>query len=139
VLAAGATAAERLAACQQYWCASPTSYTPNPAQLTAPLHGTAYGFVAYTTTSPAAGYDGIRLDSPTNLRGVREIWLTVESVSAEAVTQRLANKDYSRGPVFLQGKESPGGNDVMHFELTGPSAGGTAALLVNLDDDSIVY
>jgi hypothetical protein len=45
----------------------------------------------------------------------------------------------NRGPVFLEGKVDRGGNDVLHFDLTGPNASGTAALLVNLDDSSVSF
>lgn len=128
-----ASAHDRLVACQAYWAISPLAYTANPAQLTAPLHGTAYGFVAYTTTSPPAGYDGVRLDSPTKLRGAQDFWLSLESV---AVADVKAN---DQGPIFLEGKPTPGGNDVIHFDLTGPSASGTATLLVNLDNESVVF
>ncbi len=128
-----ATAATRLAACKSYWDASPLAYTPNPAQITAPPHGEVYGFVSYTTTTPPAGYDGLRLDSPTTLKGAQELWLTVESVPPDSVNPAM------RGPVFLDGKPDPGGNDVVHFDLTGPTASGTAALEVNLDDTSVTF
>jgi hypothetical protein len=128
-----ASAHDRLVACQGYWAASPLAYTPNPAQLTAPLHGTSYGFVAYTTTSPPAGYDGVRLDSPTKLKDAQDFWLSLESVAVRDVDPN------NQGPIYLEGKPSPGGNDVIHFDLTGPSASGTATLLVNLDDESDVF
>ncbi|HEX8952549.1 MAG TPA: hypothetical protein VF945_11925 [Polyangia bacterium] len=135
-VAADAPAAERAAICQAYWSASPLAYTPNPAQLTAPLHGSVYGFIGYTTTSPPAGYDGVRLDSPTHLRGIEELWLTTESVPMAAVDAR------SEGALLLDGAPTPGGRDVVHFDLRSLSAqpiSGTAALYVGLDDNSFGF
>jgi hypothetical protein len=135
-VAADASAAERAAICEAYWSASPLAYTPNPAQLTAPLHGAVYGFVGYSTTSPPAGYDGLRLDSPTNLRGIEELWLTTESVA-------LADVDPRReGALFLDGAPTPGGRDVVHFDLRSLSMqpiSGTAALYVSLDESSFGF
>jgi hypothetical protein len=119
----------RLAACKQYW-ASPTAYTGNPAQVTAPINGAAYGFVAYNTTSPPAGYDGIRLDSPTNLDTVQELWLTVEGDQVDPL---------NRGPVFMDSVMTKGGNDVVHFVLTGSSVSGTAAVEIHFDDNSVLF
>jgi hypothetical protein len=130
---ASSTAAERLAACKGYWDKSPLAYTGNPPQVTAPLHGTAYGFVSFTTTRPVASYDGIRLDSPTKLDGAQELWLSVETAALDKVDGD------NQGPVFLEGKPSPGGNGVIHFDLTGPSASGDAAIYVNLDDPGISF
>ena len=128
-----ASAADRLAACKSYWDASPFAYTGNPAQITAPVHGEVYGFVGYTTTTPPSGYDGIRIDSPTTLGGSQELWLTVENVP-------VANVDPAhQGPVYLEGKPDQGGNDVIHFDLTGPTASGTAALEVHLDDTGVSF
>ena len=132
-LAADASAADRLAACQTYWDTSPFAYTPNPAQITAPIHGEIYGFVSYTTSIPATGYDGLRIDSPTRLKGAQELWLTVENVPPEQVDVT------NLGPVFLEGKPTPGGIDVIHFDLTGAVGSGTAALEVNLDDPSVNF
>jgi hypothetical protein len=128
-----ASAADRLTACKTYWATSPFAYTGNPAQITAAVHGEVYGFVGYTTTTPPAGYDGIRIDSPTTLNGAQELWLSLESVP-------LANVDpANQGPVYLEGKPDQGGNGVIHFDLTGPTASGTAALEVNLDDTSVSF
>jgi hypothetical protein len=128
-----ASAADRLTACTMYWNSSPFAYTGNPAQVTAPVHGEVYGFVGYTTTTPPSGYDGIRIDSPTTLQGAQELWLSLESVP-------VANVDpVNQGPVYLEGKPDQGGNDVIHFDLTGPTASGTAALEVNLDDTSVSF
>jgi hypothetical protein len=138
VIAEGASAAERLAACRQYW-SDPLAYTPNPAQVTAPLHGTVYGFVGYTTTRPPAGYDGLRIDSPINLRGLRELWVTSETAPAGVADGvDFVDPDH-RGPTVMQGVPDAGGRDVIHIDLTGPGGSGTAALLVNLDQDPIQY
>ncbi len=131
-----APAAARAAACQAYWAVSPLAYTPNPAQLTAPLHGAVYGFVGYLTTVPPADYDGLRLDSPTNLRGAQELWLTSERVPVASVSAT------SEGPLFLDGVATPGGRDVIHFDLRSLSMqpiSATAALYVNLDDDTASF
>ncbi len=129
-------ASARAAACAAWWSASPLAYTPNPAQLTAPLHGAVYGFVGYLTTVPPSDYDGLRLDSPTNLRGIQELWLTAERVAVASVDAR------SEGPLYLDGTPTPGGRDVVHFDLRSPSGeaiSATAALYVNLDEDTASF
>jgi hypothetical protein len=134
VVASIATAAERLAACKSYWDKSPLAYTGNPAQVTAPIHGTAYGFVSFTTTKPVAAYDGIRLDSPTKLSGAVELWLSTEDVPLDQVDGN------NPGPVFLDGTSGPGGQGIIHFDLVGPSnVSGQAAIYFNLDDTSVSF
>src|SRR5205085_601506 len=120
-------------ACHDYWNASPLSYTPNPAQLTSPLHGVIYGFVAYTVTSPPTAIDGIRIESPIALGDTRELWLTDEAVPAADVDP------VHRGPVFLDGPRNRGGNEVLHFDLTGPVGSGSAALEVALDQNTVSF
>ena len=129
-------ASARAAACAAWWSGSPLAYTPNPAQLTAPLHGAVYGFVGYLTTVPPSDYDGLRIDSATNLRGIEELWLTSERVAVDAVDAR------SEGPLYLDGVPTPGGRDVIHFDLRSPSGeaiSGTAALYVSLDEDTASF
>ena len=123
---------DRLTACQQYW-QDPLAYTGNPAELEAPLNGIVYGFVKYITTSPPTDYDGLRIECPITLKDAQEYWLTDESVPAVEVDP------VHRGPVYLDGKPDHGGNEVLHFDLTGPSASGTAALEVYLDDDTVSF
>jgi hypothetical protein len=132
-VAATATASERLATCQAYWNKSPLTYTGNPAQVTFPYHGTAYGFVAFTTTTPSAAYDGIRIDSPTNLAGTQELWLTTETAPLDMVDGN------HEGPVYLEGKPDQGGQSVIHFDLTGPTASGAAAIYTTLDDGTVLF
>lgn len=135
---ASASAADRLAACKAYW-SDPLAYTPNPAQVTAPLHGTVYGFVGYSTMHPPAGYDGLRIDSPIALKGIRELWLTDETRPAGSAAGSDFVDPKHRGPTALDGVPDHGGRDVVHFDLTGPAGAGTAALLVNLDQDPTQY
>ena len=126
-------AAARLAACQAYW-SDPLAYSPNPVQLTAPLHGTVYGFIAYATKMPAAGYDGSTLQSPDRLAGTRELWLTMETAPVDQV------QPLSGGSVILDGKPDHGGFGVIHIPLTSPISGGpsgTAAIETNLDQDPV--
>lgn len=132
-IAADASAADRLAACTTYWKDHPYAYSGNPFQLTQPTHGVVYGFVSYQTTSPPAGYDGIRFDTTLKLEGLREIWLTTESVPV-AMVNPLA-----RGPIFLYSQPARGGRGVVYFNLLGPSASGTAALYVDLDAPKISF
>lgn len=127
--------------CQAYWDASPYSYTPNPSQLTFPLHGTVYGALNFTTTPPLppTNYDGFRIDSPLGLKGIQELFLTHETVdAADMAAGRTDGVDpENRGPVFLQGTPDVGGIDVVHFDLSPPVPNGTsgaAALYVDLDE-----
>jgi hypothetical protein len=126
-------AAVRLQICNAYWAATPLAYTGNPAQLTAPVAGAAYGFVAYTTILPPSGYDGMRIDSPTKLVDVQELWVTDEASPVAAVTPGQT------GPIFTDSTPTKSGNDVQHFDLNGPGAVGTAAVITNLDDSSVLF
>lgn len=119
----GASAADRLAACQTWWSESPLAYTPNPLQITSPLHGYVFGFLSYVTATPPTDYDGIRIDTPVNLEGLRELFVTDEGATVEVK---------QRGAVYLTSTPTPGGNDVAHFDLAGPSASGTLAVLSSL-------
>lgn len=136
-----APAAERLAACRDYWLASPLAYTPNPYQITAPLHGTLWGMMPYTTTTPVSGFEGLRLDTPVNLKGIRELFVTRETFDQDdMVNNRPDGVDpIHRGPVILQGYPNRGGNYVIHFDLTGSGGSGAAALYVDLDSDPIQF
>jgi hypothetical protein len=119
---------DRLTACGAYWN-SPQAYTPNPSQLTTAAHGTVYGFLTYTTQVPVQSYDLIRLDTRVNLRGIQELFFTIESSTVDP---------NNRGPLYIQGIPGPGGgNDVLKFSLHGVSTkvSGTAALYVNLDQN----
>jgi hypothetical protein len=131
------SASVRLAACQAYWAKSPLAYTGNPPQVTAPIHGTAYGFVYFQTNRPSAAYDGIRIDSPTNLAGAQDLWLSTETAPLAMVDGN------NQGPMFLRGTVDQGGNDVIHFDLTSPdplsTASGTAALYTNLGNSSVEF
>jgi hypothetical protein len=121
---------QRLATCKAYESPNtPTTYVPNPLQVTAPIHGTVYGFVSFSTVTPATNYDGYRLDMPVSLKGVQEIFFTVEGDTVDPK---------HRGPLYLVSTRTTGGNDVVHFDLTPPpgsmaAIAGTAALYVNLD------
>jgi hypothetical protein len=129
-VAPNASPSDRLAACQAYWM-SPQAYTPNPAQLTTAAHGTVYGFLTYTTQTPVQSYDMIRLDTRVNLRGIQELFFTLESSTVDP---------NNRGPLYIQGIAGPpqlAGNDVLQFNLhgVGTKLSGTAALYVNLDQN----
>ena len=129
-----ATSAERRATCDAYVAASDLTYIPNPFQVTAPLHGTIYGFVHFVTITPPANYDGFRIDSPLNLKGTQELFMTVENATVDA---------QNRGPLFLVSTKTPGGVDVLHFDLVHAApmgtASGTAALLTDLDQDPVQF
>jgi hypothetical protein len=129
-----AAAADRKAACDAYRNVQPpTTYIPNPDQITAPLHGTVYGFVGFTTIQPPTNYDGIRLDTPVNLKGVQEIFLTTEGTTVDP---------NNRGPLYVTSKVVPGGRDILQFQLIaaqpdGPS--GALAVYTNLDEDPVQF
>jgi hypothetical protein len=129
IIGPNASPDQRLAACNAAKALSPNYYVPNPLQVTAPLHGTVYGFVSFSTVVPATNYDGFRLDIPVSLKGVQEVFFTVEGDNV--------NPNH-RGPLFLVSTRTQGGNDVVHFDLTPPAGSmaavaGTVALYVNLD------
>lgn len=129
VIPAGTAAEDRKKMCDKWKAMSPNTYVPNPLQITTPLNGTVYGFVSFSTTLPPTNYDGYRLDMPVSLKGVQEIFFTVEGDTVDP---------NHRGPLFLVSTRTVGGTDVIHFDLTSPAGsmvaiGGTAALYVNLD------
>jgi hypothetical protein len=127
----------RKSMCDGYRNASPLTYIPNPKQITAPLHGAVYGFIAFTTISPPTNYDGFRLDTAVNLKGVQELFFTLENVEPQAVDP------LHRGKLFLTSELTQGGRDVVHFELrhADPNdlASGSAAVLFNLDEDPVQF
>ncbi len=126
-----ADAATRLAACSAFTGASPVTYVANPAQLTAPAHGQWFGAISFNTVTPPAAYDGIRLDSPVGgLDGIKELFMTVEGDTVDPA---------NRGPTYLTGVPDQGGRDVVHFDLIGPSASGSAALYVDLANDPVQF
>lgn len=129
-----ASSADRRAACDAYFAASDLTYIPNPYQVTGPLHGFVYGFVKFVSVMPPANYDGFRIDTPLNLKGVQELFLTIEGPTVDPK---------NRGPLFMTSKLTQGGNDVVHFDLIHAdpmgTASGTAALLVDLDQDPVQF
>ncbi|MDB4968936.1 MAG: hypothetical protein JWN44_4625 [Myxococcales bacterium] len=133
VIPAGATAKERLDACQAYEM-NDKFYVSNPYQITAPPNGAVYGFVSYTTLSPPANYNGFRLDTPINLRGVQELFFTLEGANVDPL---------NRGPLFMTSTLDQGGRDVIHFSLLHADPAGTASggvsLYVNIDEDSVQF
>lgn len=132
VLSSDAAPEVRRAACASFE-SSPLSYVPNPLQLTAPLHGAIYGFVGFTAAVPPVSYDGIRLDLPRSLAGLRGLIVTRES----------EDDPLGPGPAYLQSRAIPGGREVLHFALEAAapndSAHGAATLLFGLDRDPVQF
>ena len=134
------SAAQRLAACNAYanpdpnTDTDPLTYVANPLQLTAPAHGAIYGFVRFLSTVPPQNYNGFRLDTPVNLKGVQEIFFTLEGANVDPK---------NRGPLYLTSTLTPGGRDVVHFDLTSAdpnsTASGAAALYVDLNEDPVQF
>jgi hypothetical protein len=129
-----ATPTERRAACDAYKNAGDNTYIGSPYQITAPLHGYVYGFVKFVSVTPPANYDGFRVDSPLNLKGVQELFMTVEGNTVDPK---------NRGPLFLISQATTGGRDVVHFDLTHAdpmgTASGTVSLLVDVDEDPVQF
>jgi len=129
-----ASSTERRAACDSFIQQSPNTYIGNPYQITAPLHGTVYGFPKFVSVTPPANYDGFRVDTPTNLKGVREIFMTVEGPTVDPK---------NRGPLFMISQMTQNGQGVVYFNLIHAdpmgTASGTAALLVDLDEDPVQF
>jgi hypothetical protein len=122
-VASNAAAADRLAACQDYWKKSPYSYTPDPAQLGTPMHGALLGPVDYQTSIPQQRFEDIYLDSPYDLGNLRELWLTLETVPP-------ANVDPAhRGATWLLGTRSDVGRGAINFSLKGNNVSGSIALI----------
>jgi len=130
-----ATPAERLATCEAYWASSTLAYSPNPLQITAPIHGQLYGEVTYISLGAPGIFDSIRIDSPIALKGIRELWMTTEPDVVDVM---------NRGPIYLDGTPGDGGREVVHIDLSPPFGSmatitGTAALLVDLDQDPVYF
>lgn len=128
---------ERLERCRAYWGSHPLAYTPNPTQIISPLHGTVVGFLDYTTPVPVAGYDSIRIETSLSLKGLRELFLTVETREPGEAGDGV--DPLHRGPVFLAGTPTPAGRGVLFLDLNGPTASGTALVQAELDDDGIGF
>jgi hypothetical protein len=126
--------ADRLAACRAYWASHPLAYTPDPTQIVSPIHGTTVGFLDWTTNVPVAGYNSVRIESSVNLKGIRELFMTVETVDQNQSGDGV--DPLNRGPVYLEGKPTLGGRGVVFFNLNGPTASGTAAIHTDLDEDT---
>ncbi len=132
---ATATPEERRAACDAYHDASDLTYIPNPYQITTPLHGFVYGFVSFTTLTPPANYDGYRIDSPLNLKGVQEVFMTVENDTVDPknrgplfMTSQLDAGRHRRRP-FPVDPRGPGGNGDGHRDLVCRSRPGPGPVL----------
>ena len=139
--------AARLAQCRAYWERSPSAYSGNPIQLTAPIHGDFLGaldFVSTTETGQLAG--GIQFSTSYELRDVRELWLTetaarVGDVDPDQVDCQ-ASPATCRGPILVQGNRHTVGRETVHFELaapTGASGGGSATIYTSLADDPVQF
>src|SRR5262249_27507141 len=132
----GATPEQRYSICKQYVDDpnNPNPYVPNPFQITSPLRGYVYGFVRFISLSPPSNYDGFRVDTPINLKGVQEIFFTLENDNVDPK---------NRGPLFLTSTMTQVGRDVLHFDLIhadpNGTASGTASLLVDLDQDPVQF
>jgi hypothetical protein len=130
------SSADRRIACDGYTMnrTERLAYVPNPYQITAPLNGVVYGFVKFLSSTPPSDYDGFRIDTPLNLKGVQEIFFTVEGDTVDPM---------NRGPLFLISKRTQGGVGVVHFDLThadpNGTASGTAVLEVDLDNDPVQF
>jgi hypothetical protein len=128
------TPEQRKAACDVYR-GSDLAYVPNPLQITAPLHGAVYGFTDFLTMTPPTNYNGFRLDTKVSLKGLQEIFFTIEGDTVDATM---------RGPLYLVSKRVPGGVDVLQFQLsedpTNPSgASGAVAVYTDLDQDPVQF
>jgi hypothetical protein len=141
------TAAERLAQCRAYWERSPSAYSGNPFQLTAPIHGTFLGtldFVSTTETGQIAG--GIQLDTEYSLRDVRELWLTetaarVVDVNPDEIDCQ-ARPTTCRGSILVQGNRQAVGRETVHFELAAPQGAqgsGSATVFTTLGEDPVPF
>jgi len=127
------SAAERKASCDALR-QSPLFYVPNPLQITAPLHGAVYGFADFTTLQPPTNYNGFRLDTAVNLKGLQEIFLTVEGDNVNPK---------ARGPLYLVSTRVAGGVGVLQFQLLNPTdpngASGAVAVYTDLDEDPVQF
>jgi hypothetical protein len=124
-LTTDATPAERRAACNAYWAASPYSYTAAPLTLTDPMHGMALGPIDYSTSAPLNSFSTMPFVNSYDLSNLQEFWITLESVPPESVDP------LNRGPAYLQGNRVNRGNDTINFDLTGsdPSVSGSLLLI----------
>lgn len=132
----------RLCACRNYWYASAAAYTPNPRQLTAPLHGNLLGVVDYVTLQPPQSFGGISFPSDWALQNAVEFWITettalVNELSPTSIDCATSSKT-CRGRVLLDGNGVSTGPGTTHFELRSPdnpNISGSALIEFNLDKD----
>jgi hypothetical protein len=140
-------AAARLAQCRAYWDPSPSAYSGNPIQLTAPIHGAFLGALDFVSTSETAQLaGGIQFSTDYELRDVRELWLTetparVTDVDPDQVDCQ-ASPATCRGQILVQGNRQAIGRGTVHFELSAPagaSGGGSATIYTSLADDPVQF
>jgi hypothetical protein len=124
----------RLAACQAYTSQSALTYVANPLLLTAPKHGSIYGFVRFVSVAPPQNFNAFRVDTPVNLKGVQEVFFTVEGGTVDP---------HHRGPLYLYSTATQGGRGVIHFNLIhadpNSTVSGAVALYVDLNDDPVQF
>ncbi len=125
---------ERQKGCTDAATADPNFYIPQPSQVTAPIHGSIYGFIGFQTLNPPANYDGFRFDVPVNLEGLQALFMTLETVDIADVKVP--------GSLYVVSQLVPGGRDILQFALTsvatsGPS--GAVAVENTLDQDPVEF
>jgi hypothetical protein len=137
---ANPSAAERLSKCSDYW-KDPLTYTPNPFQLPTPLNGPIWGFVSFTTVTPPSGFDSVKLEIPFKLKGIKELFITVENHSAarRAMFPPDGVNPKDRGPTYLQGFPEVGGVEAVAFTMVGTAASAHVSLYVSLDEDPVQF
>jgi hypothetical protein len=147
MVAAGASAAERLTACQTWWISSPFAYDGNPLDLTAPVHGTAFGMLDFTAVAPLPTQvlGGIQVITDFALRDLRELWLTQPQATVMALDPDqidcAGHPTTCRGPLLLQGPAGANDRGIFRFPLASPdpTVSGTAAVYTALDQDPVMF
>ena len=139
------TAEMRKCACRNLWNASAASYSGNPIQLTAPVHGALYGVLDFQSTMPPQALGGMSFHVNYALSSARELWFTDTAADVGKLDPRQIDcnqhPESCRGVTLVDGVASPmamSGRQAIHFELRSPAGAavtGSAAIETNLDRD----
>jgi hypothetical protein len=146
-VAATASAADRLFACQTWWLSSPFAYDGNPLDLTAPVHGTEFGMLDFTAVAPLPTQvlGGMQVITDFALHDLRELWFTQPQATVNALDPDqidcAAHPTTCRGPILLQGPAGTSDRGIFRFPLASPlpTVSGTAAVYTALDQDPVMF
>jgi hypothetical protein len=143
-------APHRLSACDGL---SRWSYVGNPLDLTAPLHGIAFGMLDFLAVAPNPSQvlGGIQIISYYALDNLAELWFSDTDAQVANLDPNVTDcstgpdggmgQSKCRGTVLLDGRASAPDRGIYRFPLSAPAGGasGSAAVYTQLDQDPVSF